>query len=207
MSALIHAVPTLELRSAASGIVEGYASTFNGIDSYGDSVAPGAFANTIKRDVPVMLWQHNQSAPIGRWLDLQEDSRGLHVRGQINLQTTAGREAYSHLSEGDINGMSIGFKIAANGAEQKGDVRILREIDLKEISIVSLPADPNARVLQVKRELTKPKTLREFEKALQEIGFTRREAEAIGSKGFTQSESAEISEAVRRIRAASNLFA
>jgi HK97 family phage prohead protease len=207
MSALIHAVPTLELRSVGSGIVEGYASTFNGIDSYGDSVAPGAFANTIKRNVPVMLWQHNQSAPIGRWLNLQEDSRGLHVRGQINMQTAAGKEAYSHLSEGDINGLSIGFVIYPNGAEQKDDVRILHEIDLKEISIVSLPADPNARVLQVKRELTKPKTLREFEKALQDIGFSRREAEAVASKGFIQSESAEISEAVRRIRAASNFFA
>ena len=182
MSALIHALPVLELRSAAQGLIEGYASTFGGIDSFGDTILPGAFAGTIAKSKPLLLWQHQADRPIGRWTDLAEDGRGLHVRGQLNMQTDAGKQAYAHLREQDINGLSIGFRIPPFGAESRDGVRQIKAADLVEISVVSLPADLSARVTVVKSE--QPATLRDFERALQTIGYSRREAAAIAQHGF-----------------------
>ncbi len=182
MSALHHSVPNLELRSSPQGLVTGYASVFNGVDSYGDSIAPGAFTQTIARGKPLMLWAHKADKPIGRWDHLAEDSRGLCVEGQLNLKTSAGQEAFEHLRQRDLDGLSIGFRVLPGGAEQKGDVRMLKALDLVEVSVVSLPADPGARVLSVKSE--QPTNLRAFEHALQSMGFSRRHAIAIAARGF-----------------------
>ncbi len=208
MSALHHAIPTLELRAAPSGIITGYASVFGGVDSYGDTVAQGAFSDSLKRNKPLMLWQHQTESPVGHWDNLQEDTRGLHVSGQLNLQTNLGRETYAHLQAGDLNGLSIGYNLAKGDAVRQGEVLLIKRVDLAEISIVSLPADSNARITSVKSQLLKPATMREFEKSLQEIGFSRREASSIAARGFAQAddESDEIQDALVRIKTASKLF-
>ena len=103
--------PALRLKfDAASGNGEfsGYASTYGGLpDSYGDVIAAGAYSETLKAHkaagtMPVMLWAHDQARPIGRWLEMKEDAKGLFVRGQCNLNTTAGRDAHEHIKAGDV---------------------------------------------------------------------------------------------------------
>ena len=194
-------LPLFETRASSEGVIEGYGATFNGVDSYGDTIAPGAFAESLKRGSPLMLWQHRQDTPIGRWTELSEDGRGLFVRGQINLATAAGRDAYAHLREQDINGLSIGYRIPPGGAESRNEVRLIKAVDLAEISIVSLPADSRARVTAVKAE--RPGTLRELQHALQDLGYSRREAAAIARKGFAglDDESTELGALLDKLRA------
>lgn len=152
--------PPLEVRfssSAKEGEIEGYASVFGGPpDSYGDVIAPGAFRRSLSELVqegvsPAMLWSHDPMQPIGRWIDLKEDSRGLFVRGQLNLSTARGRDAHEHLKQGDVSGLSIGFYIAPNGSKT-GPLgsTLLTDVDLVEVSVVAFPANRRARVAEVK---------------------------------------------------------
>jgi HK97 family phage prohead protease len=182
-------LPIFEIKSEAQGLVIGYASVFGGVDSYGDSIAPGAYTNSLaefkaNRSAPVMLWSHAQDSPIGRWINLEEDARGLRVEGQLNLKTAAGQQAFEHLRAGDINGLSIGYSVPAGGSQTVDGVTLLRQIKLLEISIVALPADVGARVSSVKALPSRPLSLREFEKALHALGFTRSEAIHIAANGF-----------------------
>jgi HK97 family phage prohead protease len=175
--------PLFEIRATPEGVIEGYAATFRGVDCYGDSVEPGAFSESLKRGrPPAMLWAHQHDKPIGRWIELREDARGLFVRGKLSLQTPAGRDAYAHLANDDVSGLSIGYVIPPGGATSRGDLRVLKQIDLAEISVVSIPADPGARVIAVKAQ--RPETLRELQHALQGLGYSRRQAAAICEKGF-----------------------
>lgn len=199
----LHTLPLFETRSTAEGVVEGYGATFNGVDSYGDSIAPGAFAESLKTTRPLMLWQHRQDSPVGRWTELREDSRGLFVKGQLNMATAAGRDAFEHLRQQDVNGLSIGYRVGPDGVESKNGVRLLKAIDLQEISIVSLPADSRARVIAVKSQ--RPETLRDLQHALQELGYSRRQAVAILEKGYSgiaaiESEADEINALAERLR-------
>lgn len=190
---LHHSLPLLEVRSQAQGLIEGYASVFAGVDSYGDTIQPGAFARSITSHkaagtAPVMLWAHRSESLIGRWVDLTEDRRGLKVTGQLNLNTAAGRDAFEHLRAGDVNGLSIGYTVMPGGSEFIGGVNVLKHVDLAEISVVALPADASARINVVKAAAEKPATIREFEKALQSLGYSRKEAAHIAAKGFGEPE-------------------
>lgn len=137
--------------SAKDGVFGGYAAVYGNVDSHGDMIAPGAFAKSLAAyetagTMPVMLWGHDPARPIGKWLEMQEDDLGLFVRGQCNLQTSAGRDAHAHLSNGDVTGMSIGYRIPPGGAQQDEGVLILSEIDLKEVSVVAMPSNERARI-------------------------------------------------------------
>ena len=205
-------LPLLELRSQAQGIVTGYASVFNGVDSYGDTVLQGAFRESLANHkatgtAPVMLWAHKADAPIGRWTEMAEDGRGLQVTGQINLKTIAGRDAFEHLRAGDISGLSIGYRVPKGGSEYRDGVNVLKQIDLAEVSLVAVPADSSARISAVKSEAIKPATLRGLEEALEELGYSRREARAIAAKGFSGFAQSDTSiELVEALRAASQQF-
>lgn len=189
-----HSAPLLEVRADAQGVIAGYASTFNGIDSYGDTIQPGAFAASLAKGLPVMLWAHRRDAPIGRWVEVREDARGLRVQGELNLRTAAGRDAFESLRAGDLNGLSIGFRVPSGGSEQRGDIRVLRTIDLAEISVVTIPADPTARVDSIKAA-SKPANAQELQRALQDLGYSRRQAAAIVQKGFPALAEADAAEA------------
>ena len=142
-------------RIEEAGSFAGYASTFGGPpDSYGDVIAPGAFAAALKsHDVvgsrPAMLWQHDTRAPIGRWTRLVEDRRGLRVEGRLTLEVQRAAEAYALLRDGALGGLSIGFRSRRSEAGAHGG-RLLTEIELIEISLVTLPANAAARVAAVK---------------------------------------------------------
>lgn len=97
----------------ADGTVEGYASLFGEIDAARDMVMPGAFAQTLRlrgpRRIP-MLFQHDPAEPIGVWLELVEDHRGLKARGRLIPEVARGREVLALVRAGAIDGLSIGFR-------------------------------------------------------------------------------------------------
>lgn len=172
-----------------SGVFSGYASTFGGpADCYGDVIAPGAFASSLADHGlagtrPAMLWQHDSQAPIGRWLSLVEDSHGLAVEGRLTLEVQKAREAHALLRDGALNGLSIGFRARRSRADAEGG-RILSEIELMEISLVTLPANGLARVAAVKAA-GRIETIRHFEAALRdELGFPHRAAKRLASGGW-----------------------
>jgi HK97 family phage prohead protease len=157
----LHASPALELKlagdKAAEGTIEGYASYFGGDpDSYGDVIAQGAYTKALAEHakegtLPVMLWAHDQREPIGRWTEAKEDGRGLFVRGQLNLETEPGKRAHAHVKAGDVRGLSIGYGIYPDGYTYNNDgTRTLKAIDLREISLVTIPAQRRAGITAVK---------------------------------------------------------
>lgn len=145
--------PALQVKELNdSGEFEGYGSTFGGEpDSYGDVVAAGAFADSLRSGVmPKMFWQHDPSKPIGRWVEAKEDGKGLYLRGKLNMDVQQAREAHSHLKNGDIDGLSIGYRIKEYSVDTETGVWTLQKLDLKEVSIVSIGANSNATVSSVK---------------------------------------------------------
>lgn len=168
---------------AERGLIEGYGSTFNGEpDMHGDVIAPGAFAKALALRLPAMLWAHDMSRPIGRWTHAEEDVRGLRLRGQLNLDTDAGREAHAHVKAGDVSGLSIGFLTPPGGAliDQRSGVRRLTEIDLYEVSPVAVPANQRARITNAKSIGSE----RDLKALLHEAGLSRGAAAKIAAAGW-----------------------
>jgi HK97 family phage prohead protease len=174
------------------GEFEGYASTFGNVDQGGDIVEPGAFIESVVkaksdgRSIP-MLWQHDQREPIGIWKDIAEDSKGLHVKGQLLLEDPLAKRAHVLLKNKALGGMSIGYGIPAGGAEpdeKRRGVMRLKKIDLREISLVTMPMNIAAKVTTVKTILDDGKlpTVREFEEFLRDAGFSKSLATAIAAK-------------------------
>ena len=132
---------------------EGYASLFGTVDLGRDTVEPGAFARSLeKRGTRAvrMLYQHDPSEPVGAWLVLKEDRRGLYVRGRLTLSSARGREVHALMRDGALDGLSIGFRTVRARTDARTGVRRLLELDLWEISIVTFPMLPGARVEAVK---------------------------------------------------------
>jgi len=128
-----------------------YASTFGNKDHGGDVIQPGAFKSTLtnpNRDRP-LLWQHQQGEPIGRELSIAEDKKGLLGTWEI-IDTARGADAYKLLKRGVIRSMSIGYIPKTFDFTDGGDGRVLKEIDLLENSVVSVPMNDQARVQSVK---------------------------------------------------------
>lgn len=141
-------------RLADDGAFSGYASVFGTVDGQGDRVVPGAFADSLARWRrgglwPPFLWQHDMAEPIGRFDLVVEDGHGLKVEGRLALETWRGGEALSLLRLGALNGLSIGYTARVAGVDGQG-VRLLKAIDLHEISLVTLPANEAARIAWVK---------------------------------------------------------
>lgn len=180
----------IELRAADDkpGLITGYGSVFNVRDTYGDIVAPGAFAASLnewagKGRLPAMLWQHDSDVPVGRWTEIAEDARGLRCTGELLLSVPAGAEAYEHLKAGTIGGLSIGFRTVERTWNDDTDTRTLNVVDLWEVSLVTFPACDPARIDGVKS--APPSTIREFEEWLrEECGFSHRRARLTAERGF-----------------------
>jgi HK97 family phage prohead protease len=137
------------------GSFYGYASVFDVVDTYNEIVAPGAFRKTLaawkgKGQSPAMLWMHDTTQPIGLWFSLSEDKKGLAVSGQLALRTQRGAEAHELLKMGALTGLSIGYRVVASRSLGKGRARVLTELELFEISLVTFPANESARVSVVK---------------------------------------------------------
>jgi uncharacterized protein len=126
-------------------VIEGYASLFGVEDLAGDIVRAGAFARSLARRGAVgMLLQHAGGRTAGRWMAIREDGRGLFVRGLVTDDTPAGKAALHLIHDGTMTGLSIGF-VARDWAARRDRGRDLREIELREVSLVSSPMLPGAR--------------------------------------------------------------
>ncbi|WP_299838589.1 HK97 family phage prohead protease [uncultured Paracoccus sp.] len=131
-------------------VIEGYASLFGLTDQGGDAVLPGAFAASLKRLGEVggrvrMLWQHDPAQPIGVWDEIREDGKGLWVKGRLLTEVAQAREAAALIGAGAIDGLSIGYRTIRAERDQKGRRR-LAEVELWEVSLVTFPMLPEAKL-------------------------------------------------------------
>ena len=134
------------MSGATRAVIEGYASVFGVRDLSGDVVRRGAFAGLIPACAGRvrMLSQHAAEAPVGRWVRIEEDAYGLKVRGEVFTDTDAGRNLHRLLRGGALDGLSIGFKPVRARRTRTG--REIVEADLWEVSIVTFPMCPEARI-------------------------------------------------------------
>lgn len=184
---------------SASGSFTGYVATFGNVDQGGDVIAPGAFAKSLSkarrenRLIP-MLWQHDRREPIGKWLKMEEDAKGLYVEGKLHIEfDDLAKRAHGHLKEESVGGFSIGYNLVdggysmhpdydPEGDQAKQPIWLLSELDLREASIVTMPMNIEARLVSVKStiEAGGMPTPREFEYLMREAcGFSKSVAEAI----------------------------
>jgi len=167
---------------------EGYASTFGNMDRQGDVVDSGAFSKSLtnhnnEKTMPAMLLHHDLKRPIGRWTSMVEDQKGLRVVGTLTAGVRDADEAYALLKDGAINSMSIGYRVREEEYNASNKTNHLKEIDLHEVSLVTIPANASAVISAVKDEAGDI-NIRELETVLRDAGLSRKEAKAILADGF-----------------------
>jgi len=170
------------------GQFEGLAAVYNNVDQGGDRIVPGAFTKTLASrgaEVP-LLWSHDSAEPIGLG-SLTDSAEGLRIKGSLDLDTQAGRDAYSRVKKKIVKGLSIGYHAVKSDVE--AGVRLLKEIRLQEVSLCCFPMNESALVSSVK-SIT---TLRDFQKFLHSAGWSQREAAALAKHGFGGLSTAEDS--------------
>jgi len=165
---------------SGQGTFEGYASTFNKTDVDNDTILPGAFADTLKKDPrPLMLFSHMRESVIGIWVSLKEDKKGLRVKGEMTPGNTESANVYASLKHGALSGLSIGFRIPKGGAQNKPEDdnffpgRIIKRVQLVEVSVVAMPADKGAQISGVKAEIEAIESIREAELFLRDSEFSK----------------------------------
>jgi HK97 family phage prohead protease len=150
-----HMSCALDVKTLGDGIFTGYASVFGELDQQNEIVTAGAFAATLAKwrrqgRQPAMLWMHDPTQPIGVWQRIEEDANGLRVEGRLALRAQKGAEAFELLKIGALTGLSIGYRVVKSRADVKRRARVLTDVDLFEISLVTFPANEAARVGTVK---------------------------------------------------------
>lgn len=182
-----------------AGTFEGYGSINDNVDSYGDRVNKGAFEKSLEQhkaagSTVLMLWQHDPYTPIGVWEDLKEDDKGLYGKGRLILEVQKAQETLALMRNKAIGGLSIGYREVKT--KQNGNVLDLLELDLREISPVTFPANREARIEHVKaselkdfasrlREGDVP-SVKEFEGILRDAGVPKSMATSIASVGYAK---------------------
>ncbi len=163
----------------------GYASVFGLPDLGSDVIEHGAFARALNERGPSgirMLWQHDAAQPIGVWTKIREDARGLYVEGRLAKGVTRAREALELMRSGGLDGLSIGFRTVKARKDARSGLRHILEADLWEISVVTFPMLPQARIANVKGALP---SIREFERWLtRDAGLSRASARIVIARGY-----------------------
>jgi hypothetical protein len=222
----------MELKFASNGGFKGYASVFGGVDSYSDTIVAGAYKGVIERIsngdsiMPKMFVNHKSwEIPVGKWTYLEEDSKGLYMEGEFTKGNPQADVIKAALQHGTVDGLSIGFIIGdyemVSGSDyyddndddddddmnRRGQLRLIKSIkELPEVSIVTYPADDNARVdlTTVKSALDNINTVRDFEKFLREVaGFSNslaRETAKSARAIFSQVGLEEISDLPKELK-------
>lgn len=169
------------------GTFSGYGSVFNVADTYRDVMQAGCFSSSLadwqKRSAyPSLLWQHDTAQPIGVYTAMREDARGLYVEGTLlKNDVRQAAEAYALMKAGALSGLSVGFYTKADEWDAKASVRKLLEVDLCEVSLVTFPANPAARVQSVK-SVDAVADLKSAEDYLRESGLSKAQSVAIVSR-------------------------
>lgn len=167
----------VQVKFGAEGSMQfsGYASKFDGVDSYGDTIQRGAFELTlVNRDRPIALRWNHYGPVIGKFIDIKEDDAGLFVTGELTKGHSVAEDAAALLRHGAISGMSIGYIDRDSTENMPHAGRLLKQIELIEISIVEEPADNAAHITNIK-SVEKLKDVEEF---LRQKGLTQSEATA-----------------------------
>lgn len=168
-----------------AGEFEGYASIFGEMDQGRDVVLSGAFRGSLIRrpaDRIKMLWQHDREKIIGKWLEVREDSRGLYVKGKLILGLEKAREAHELMQAGALDGLSIGYRTVLDEYDRDTETRRLKEVEIREISLVTFPMLESAMIALVKGDALPSE--REFEGWLRDAGFSRQQSKAIIASGY-----------------------
>ncbi len=192
------------------GEFEGYAAIFNNVDLGGDRILPGAFSKTLKKTggkVPILA-DHMSREQIGWGLEAVEDKRGLKVRGKLNFAVQRAAEKYALAKQasevGARMGLSIGYQAVKPSYE--GDVRILKEINLAEYSLVTFPMNTRAGITAIKggHVVLAPgdiKTnVRALEIYLRDGGISHQQAKRIASLAFRDQRDVDTGEALNEYK-------
>lgn len=170
---------------------DGYGSVFGNEDLGGDIVLPGAFARSLaeyraSKTLPQMFWMHKMDQVPGKWLSMAEDEEGLAVKGVL-AETQLGNEMYTLLKMDAVRGLSIGYRAIDYDWDKDGR-RLLKEVKLWEVSLVSLGMNPLAEVTGVKSRLSVMgeyvPSAREMEKAFREMGCSKAVSHTLVAKLF-----------------------
>lgn len=168
--------------AAADGVFTGYGSVFGVVDAHNDLIMPGAYADVLASGNPVDVYVNhdwiNGALPVGRWSGLSEDARGLSGQAELVMQMRGGSDAYWAMKRGLVNGLSVAIIPDNKSTERRADgVRVIHRIKaLKEISIVTDPANDQARVTDIKymddalEAVEELQTVRDFERFLRDAG-------------------------------------
>jgi HK97 family phage prohead protease len=177
------------------GVFSGYGSIFGNKDLGNDVMVQGAFAKSIASKGAKgvkLLYQHDAKEPIGVFDEIIEDRKGLRVKGRLAMGTQKGREVYELMKMGAIDGLSIGYRVSPKGAhyDERGKKRMLKEVDLMEISAVTFPMNTRARVQAVKGE---QRTVREWEETMRDAcGLSRSESKVAANAVFKALDQREV---------------
>lgn len=155
------------IKSVTTGntFFEGYASVFGVIDHHNEIMVKGAFQSSLSKQIK-LLWQHDVKKPIGVVCSSYEDDFGLRIEAEINNKIAAGLEASELIKQKAIDGLSIGFSIKSSEYNEQGQ-RVITDVDLLEVSIVTFPANQDAQIMQVKnRQIAE---VEKYSKALIEL--------------------------------------
>jgi HK97 family phage prohead protease len=181
----------LEVKGLENRQFDGHGSVFGNVDLGGDIVLPGAFKRSLdyhksEGSLPQMFWMHDPAKVPGKWLDMHEDDNGLAVKGVL-APTPLGNEVHTLLKMEAVRGMSIGYRTVDQDYDKHGN-RLIKEAELWEVSVVSLPMNPMAQVAHVKARLSERgeyvPTLREFESLLRDVGCSKTVAKRIIAKVY-----------------------
>ena len=147
-------------------VISGYASLFGAVDQGNDVVEAGAYGASLKalsgKGAKVkMLWQHDPAQPIGIWDEVREDAKGLWVKGRVLDTVEKGREAMALIKAGAIDGLSIGYRTRKARKNDRGQ-RLLTELELWEVSLVTFPMLPTARITGKSEDTDLDRSLRDM---------------------------------------------
>ena len=191
-----------EIKSISdSGAFTGYGSVFGVKDSYSDIVIKGAFTNSLnqwkeKGRLPALLWQHKMDEPIGYYTKMVEDENGLYLEGQLLIDDDPlAKRAHAHMRAKSLSGLSIGYVLNDYDYDKEKSAFILKDIDLWEVSVVTFPANDEARIDNVKSifergDIPPPK---EIERVLRDVGLSRTQAKAFMSEGYASLKQRDVS--------------
>ena len=173
------------------GTFQGYASVFEGVDSYGDTIKKGAYLETLKEyGVPKMFYMHNWDMPVGKYTHADEDSKGLWVEGELTPNHSVAADVRAAMLHQTLDGLSIGGMLAKGDfkSTDQGGRLIHKWTKLVEVSPVVFPADGAARITAVKfedlgDEIEQIQTIRDFEYFLRDAsGFSKGAAQALTAR-------------------------
>ena len=188
-----------EDQTSDRGRFKGHGAVFNNVDLGNDVIKPGAFAKTLnawreKKMLPQMLWNHNGEEIIGEWTEMKEDEKGLYVEGKLWINGESklekAQQAYNVLKSNSVKGLSIGYYPTQKSLQENYDgtiIRNLEEIELLEVSVAPWAMNPEASVTGVKSKTDsegETPSIRVAEKGLRELGFSKKQAQAILAGGY-----------------------